>query len=77
MARLISTEPSHVADLLQDAAGAGAGHCKDGLIAKDGRVDPDDHLVVAGLVHVVRDTTSARTLTATMHAAEPATARPT
>jgi hypothetical protein len=39
--------------LLRDRASASAGHCNDGLIAKDGRVDPDDHLVVAGIVRTV------------------------
>jgi hypothetical protein len=41
-----------VATLLTDSAGAGAGRCNDGLIARDGRVDPDDHLAVAGAVRV-------------------------
>ena len=41
-----------VAKLLQDPAGAGAGRCQDGLIAKDGRIDPDDHLLATGAVSV-------------------------
>lgn len=46
--------PRDVVDaLLRNPAGASAGLCKDGLIAKDGRVDPDDHLVVAGIVRTV------------------------
>jgi hypothetical protein len=40
--------------LLTDPAGAGAGRCNVGLIARDGRVDPDDHLAVAGAVRVAR-----------------------
>lgn len=73
----ISAEPDAVAALLKDAAGAGGGHCKDGLIAKDGRMDPDDHLVVAGLVHVKPNAASATTVTASLHHAESAsTSRP-
>ncbi len=47
----IPTDVEHIVELLSDPAGAGAGQCDD-LVARDGRVDPDDHLVVAGLVQV-------------------------
>lgn len=53
----IVTDRDTVAGLLQDSRGAGAGCCRDGIIAKDGRIDPDDHLVVAGLVHVTTAST--------------------
>jgi hypothetical protein len=71
----IPADRATVFNLLRDASGAGAGHCQDGLIARDGRVNPDDHLVVAGLVHV-RTTTAAPTLTAVIYGAEPVSARP-
>ncbi len=74
----ITTDRETVSGLLRDASGAGAGHCMDGLIAKDGRVDPDDHLVVAGLVHVKTEETATTTLTAQLFRAEPlATPPPT
>jgi hypothetical protein len=56
--------------LLQEASGAGGGHCDGGLIATDGRVNPDDHLVVAGLAHVRTKATPAPTLTAAFYEAE-------
>jgi hypothetical protein len=60
----ISAEPAALSALLQEASGAGGGHCDGGLIATDGRVNPDDHLVVAGLVHVRTQATPAPALTA-------------
>jgi hypothetical protein len=60
-----------VSELLRDASGAGGGHCDDGLIAKHGRVDPDDHLVIAGFVHARTEATSTSTLTAVLHGTEP------
>ena len=50
----VACAEADVAALLTDPAGARAGRCKDGLIARDGRVDPDDHLVVAGAIRVDR-----------------------
>jgi hypothetical protein len=66
----IFAERATVSELLQGASGAGGGHCDDGLVATDGRVNPDDHLVVAGLVHLRTEPTPATTMTAAFYEAE-------
>jgi hypothetical protein len=60
-----------VAELLQDPAGAGAGLCQDGLIAKDGRVDPDDHLLAAGAISVELGAASKPSVSAALFVAQP------
>jgi hypothetical protein len=72
----IDTDVSRTVALLRDATGTGVGHCRT-LIAKDGRVDPDDHLVVAGIVIAAHGRSEAPRLSAEIHAATlvPTTAR--
>lgn len=66
----VRTDIEHIVELLRDPAGAAAGHCDD-LIAKDGRVDPDDHRAVAGLVHVRIISGAVPRLRARLHCAAP------
>jgi hypothetical protein len=71
----ISADRELVIQLLRDRAGAGAGLCLDGLIAKDGRVDPDDHFVVAGIVSVVPSSSPTPEATGALFTAEPRNSR--
>ena len=66
----VSASRTRLAELLENPYGARAGLCRDGLIAKDGRVDPDDHLVVAGAVEVKPESSSNVSVSAALFAAK-------
>jgi hypothetical protein len=66
----VDANPATVVRLLRDPAGAPLGPCER-LVYRDGRVSPDDHLVVAGIVAVTSGAGGHARIRAAVHEALP------